>query len=87
MGATVEAPDSAEAYAYPHREGIAWVVNAPETGFNVLRGIRRPDDVDEAVSWARRATERTKAKRLWTLLRFSGFAAAPQPARRSGARR
>lgn len=50
MGATVEAPDGAEAYAYPHREGIAWVVNAPETGFNVLRGIRRPDDVDEAVS-------------------------------------
>ena len=52
MGATVEAPDGAEAYAYPHREA--------ETGFNVLRGIRRPDDVDEAVSWARRATERTE---------------------------
>ena len=27
-----------------HREGrIAWGVNAPETGLNVLRGIRRPD--------------------------------------------
>src|SRR5208337_514451 len=31
-------------HAYPPREGrIAWGVNAPETGLNVLRGIRRPD--------------------------------------------
>ena len=48
--ATVEAPDGAEAYAYPKSEGrIAWGVNAVQTGVNVLRGIRRPDGVDEAV--------------------------------------
>jgi hypothetical protein len=48
--ATVEAPDGAEAYAYPHREGrIAWGVNAAETGVNILRGVRRPDGKDEAM--------------------------------------
>jgi hypothetical protein len=48
---TVKAFDGAEAYAYPHREGrIAWGVNAAESGVNILRGIRRPDGVDEAVS-------------------------------------
>ena len=36
-----------EIYAYPHPAGIAWGVN-DETGWNVLRGIRRPDGVDEA---------------------------------------
>jgi hypothetical protein len=47
--ATMEAPDGAEAYAYPHREGrIAWGVNAAD-GANILRGIRRLDGVDEAV--------------------------------------
>ena len=46
---TAEAFDGAEAYAYPHREGrIAWGVNAAHTGVNVLRGLRRPDGVDEA---------------------------------------
>src|SRR5271166_5398389 len=40
--------DGAEAYAYPHPAGIAWGVNAPETGFNILRGLRRPDGADEA---------------------------------------
>ena len=30
-------------YAYPHSRGIAW-------GVNILRGIRRPDGTDEAVS-------------------------------------
>ncbi len=38
---TVEAQNGAEAYAYPR--GIAW-------GVNILRGVRRPDGVDEAVS-------------------------------------
>jgi len=46
---TVEAFDGAEAYAYQKPEGrIAWGVNAAETGCNILRGIRRPDGVDEA---------------------------------------
>jgi hypothetical protein len=48
--ATVEASDGAEAYAYPHTRGIAWGVNAAQTGVNVLRGIRRPDGADEAVT-------------------------------------
>jgi hypothetical protein len=43
------AADGAEIYAYPISEGrIAWGVNAPDTGFNILRGIRRPDGADEA---------------------------------------
>jgi hypothetical protein len=47
--ATVAAEDGAEAYAYPKPEGrIAWGVNAPQTGVNVLRGIRRPGGADEA---------------------------------------
>ena len=29
---------------------IAWGVNAPGTGVNVLRGIRRPDGSDEPVT-------------------------------------
>ena len=45
---TVSASDGAEAYAYPHPRGIAWGVNAPE-GFNLLRGIRRPDGADEGL--------------------------------------
>jgi len=46
----VAAPDGAEVYAYPKSEGrIAWGVNAAQTEVNVLRGIRRPDGVDEAV--------------------------------------
>ena len=41
--------DGAEAYAYPKPSGcIAWGVNSAETGANLLRGIRRPDGVDEA---------------------------------------
>ena len=41
--------DGAEVYAYPKPAGlIAWGVNAPETGVNILRGIRRPDGADEA---------------------------------------
>jgi hypothetical protein len=49
--ATVAASDGAEVYAYPKPEGrIAWGVNAAETGINLLRGIRRPDGSDEAVS-------------------------------------
>ena len=48
---TVEAFDGAEVYAYPQSEGrVAWGVNAAETGVNILRGVRRPDGVDEAVS-------------------------------------
>jgi hypothetical protein len=45
---TVEAQDGAEVYAYPHRRGIAWGVNAAGSGVNILRGIRRPDGADEA---------------------------------------
>lgn len=49
--ATAEAPDGSEAYACPRRHGlIVWGVNAAESGVNVLRGIRRPDGADEAVS-------------------------------------
>jgi hypothetical protein len=40
---TVEAFDGAECYAYPHREGIAWGVNAAGSGMNLVRGIRRMD--------------------------------------------
>ena len=48
---TVEAPDGAECYAYPHTEGrVAWGVNAARTGVNILRGVRRPDGTDEAIS-------------------------------------
>jgi hypothetical protein len=48
--ATVAAPDGAEVYAYPHVRGIAWGINAAGTGVNLLRGVRRPDGTDEAVS-------------------------------------
>jgi hypothetical protein len=49
--ATVQAEDGAEAYAYPHQGGaIAWGLNAAGTWENILRGVRRPDGVDEAVS-------------------------------------
>ncbi len=44
---TVEASDGAEAYAYPHAHGIVWGVNV-SGGFNLLRGVRRPDGTDEA---------------------------------------
>ena len=47
---TVEAEDGAEAYAYPHDRGIAWGLNAAESGVNILRCVRRPDGVDEALS-------------------------------------
>jgi hypothetical protein len=48
---TVEAFDGAEVYAYPQKQGcIAWGVNAAETGVNILRGVRRQDGVDEAVT-------------------------------------
>ena len=47
--ATVDAEDGAQACAYPHKDGIAWGVNGPE-GVNILRGIRRPDDTDIALS-------------------------------------
>ena len=47
---TVEAQDGTEAYAYPHPRGIAWGLNAAGTGVNILRGVRRPDGTDEAVS-------------------------------------
>ena len=43
---TVEAFDGAECYAYR----VAWGVNAADTGVNILRGVRRPDGTDEAVS-------------------------------------
>jgi hypothetical protein len=46
----VTADDGAEVYAYPHTAGIAWGVNAAQTGVNVLRGVRRPDGGDEAVT-------------------------------------
>jgi hypothetical protein len=47
---TVKAWDGSEAYAYPHSRGIAWGVNEAETGVNILRGIRRPNGANEAVS-------------------------------------
>jgi hypothetical protein len=47
---TVSASDGAEVYAYPNTRGIAWGVNDASAGFNLLRGIRRPDGTDEAVS-------------------------------------
>jgi hypothetical protein len=48
---TMKAFDGAEVYAYPKPQGrIAWGVNAAETGVNILRGVRRQDGVDEAVS-------------------------------------
>ena len=47
---TVEATDGTEAYAYPHPRGIAWGLNAAGTCVNILRGVRRPDGADEAVS-------------------------------------
>jgi hypothetical protein len=47
--ATVETEDT-EVYAYPHSRGIAWGINAAGTGLNILRGVRRPDGTEEAVS-------------------------------------
>ncbi len=48
--ASVIAADQAEIYAYPRSEGrVAWGINSPENGFNVLRGIRLPDGTDEGV--------------------------------------
>ena len=47
---TVTAFDGASVYACPHGGGIAWGVKAPESGLNILRGIRRPDGADEAES-------------------------------------
>ncbi len=47
---TVKASDGAEVYAYPHRDGIAWGVNTAGSSVNILRGIRRPDGTDKAVS-------------------------------------
>jgi hypothetical protein len=45
---TVQAADGAEAYAYPLRgDRIAWGVNSAESGFNIWRGVRRPDGTDE----------------------------------------
>ena len=45
---TVNAANGEEIYAYPiPGSRIAWGVN-DETGWNVLRGIRRPDGADEA---------------------------------------
>ncbi len=38
--------DGSEVYAYPHRDGVAWGVNAAETGVNILRGVRRPDGTE-----------------------------------------
>ena len=46
---TVSASDGAEVYACPHPRGIAWGVNDASGGFNQLRGVRRPDGIDEAV--------------------------------------
>jgi hypothetical protein len=46
----VEAQDGAEAYAYPLRgDRVAWGVNGPENGFNVLRGVRLADGRDAGV--------------------------------------
>lgn len=47
---TVEAEDGAEAYAYPHPRGIAYGLNAAGSGVNILRGVRRPNGADEAMS-------------------------------------
>jgi hypothetical protein len=45
---TVNAANGEEIYAYPiPGSRIAWGVN-DETGWNILRGIRRPDGTDEA---------------------------------------
>lgn len=44
----MEATDGAEAYAYPLQSGVAWGVNAPGTGVNILRAVRRPDGTDES---------------------------------------
>jgi hypothetical protein len=44
----IRAFDGASVYAYPQGEGIAWGVNAHESGLNILRGLRRPDGSDEA---------------------------------------
>lgn len=34
-----------EIYAYPHRDGVAWGLNAAD-GKNILGGIRTPDGTD-----------------------------------------
>jgi hypothetical protein len=53
---TVPAFDGAEAYTYPKPGNrIGWDVNAAEGGVNLIRGVRRPDGVDEAQSIAKRA--------------------------------
>jgi hypothetical protein len=45
--ADVTALDGAHVYAYPRGEGeFAWGVNRASDGFNILRGIRKPDGSD-----------------------------------------
>jgi hypothetical protein len=45
----VTAIDGAEIYGYPRsQDRVAWGVNGPD-GYNILRGIRRPDGRDEGV--------------------------------------
>lgn len=49
--AQVGAADGAGIYAYPLREGrIAWGVNAPDTGWNILRGVRETNGRDTGLS-------------------------------------
>ena len=47
---SLTAADGTELYAYPHPSGIAWGINAAETGVNLWRGIRWPDGRDAAES-------------------------------------
>jgi len=49
--AQVGAADGAGIYAYYLREGrIAWGVNAPDTGRNILRGVRETNGMDTGLS-------------------------------------
>jgi hypothetical protein len=47
---TVTALDGTEIYGYPRAgDRVAWGINRPADGVNILRGIRLPDGSDEGV--------------------------------------
>jgi hypothetical protein len=41
--------DGSEVYGYPRGLSVAWGVNAPGTGWNILRGIRTKSGEDVCV--------------------------------------
>ena len=66
-----------EIYAYPHPAGIAWGINAAETGVNILRGIRRPDGADEAEGLTMKLEQEEHQKAAADLRDLADFSTKP----------